>query len=317
MYLTSIWSDPADVVTVPETWAQRLLELPALLLATGCTMLRTGCQIVRTVCRKVSLQVRTFYRRASSLTATQAVVRRRSRPHTVLLQAVARGTAQRLSMGRSQRCPLPARRRKPGLPSPVLSRRKHATMRPQPTNHPSRVPPSACADLSHAFVEILNKPQSPRPLRAPSVHRRPPRADGVPTRRRGEAPFVCDTRSPSCEPRGADFRQADANAAPPSPHRPVERYGRRGLRRSPCGSAARSAGLGQGMSGPRPRALEVGRVSRWRARLRASPGRRWRPWCPSRVCGRPTGRSAFRMNGYSSAVRARRGVRVASPRSRG
>ena len=46
-------------------------------------------------------------------------------------------------------------------------------MRPQSTSYSSRVPPSARADLSHAFVEILNKPQSPRPLQAPSVHRRP------------------------------------------------------------------------------------------------------------------------------------------------
>jgi hypothetical protein len=144
MYVTSIWSVLAVVVTVLETWTPRLPELLALPSKTGCTMRRTGCQILQPVCGRAFLQVRAHLGRALSLTATTGWSYDASHPHTVLLQAVARALTQHLPTKRSQRCPLQPVDEKPG-PLPLLSRRKHATMRPQSTNCPPRMPPSAHA----------------------------------------------------------------------------------------------------------------------------------------------------------------------------
>lgn len=81
MNLTSIWSVPATVVTVPRTWAPGFQEPTAPIPGTGCTMLGTGCQIVGSGWRRVFLQVRVVSTAAPSLAVGQAVASAVPRTH--------------------------------------------------------------------------------------------------------------------------------------------------------------------------------------------------------------------------------------------
>jgi hypothetical protein len=142
MNLTSIWSDPATVVTVLRTWALGLHKLPALPAETGCTTVETGCQIAGSGWKRVFLQVRAISTPALSLAGRTGCIGG-GPPRTpcpggqsrmALLSAFLQCAPTRTRSHRSAKCL---------APSPILSPRKHATTGPHATNYPPRVPPSA------------------------------------------------------------------------------------------------------------------------------------------------------------------------------